>query len=160
MENTIQLALTSMIWVLPAYVANAAPVIFGGGKPLDFEKKFIDGKRILGNGKTLKGFIAGIIAGSFIGFVEGILIIGFLLALGAILGDLAGSFIKRRIGVKRGQPFWFLDQFDFVIGALLLASLVELPSLEIIIAILLITPALHILTNVMAYKLDMKKVPW
>ncbi|MFO7872837.1 MAG: CDP-2,3-bis-(O-geranylgeranyl)-sn-glycerol synthase [Candidatus Undinarchaeales archaeon] len=160
MENIAQLILTSMIWVLPAYVANASPVIFGGGKPLDFGKKFIDGKRILGNGKTIKGFIAGIFAGSFIGFVEGILLIGFLLALGAILGDLAGSFIKRRVGIKRGQPFWVLDQFDFVIGALLLVSLIELPALEVIIAVLLITPALHLLTNFIAYKLDMKKVPW
>ena len=42
-------AITSAIWfILPAYFANAAPVVLGGGPPLDMGKKFLDGRRILG----------------------------------------------------------------------------------------------------------------
>ena len=39
------------------------------GRPMDFRKNFIDGKRILGEGKTWKGFFGGIIIGSAIGMV-------------------------------------------------------------------------------------------
>ena len=83
----VYLVTLAFLWVLPAYVANAVPVLLGGGKPLDFGKKFSDGTRIFGDGKTIRGCFAGIVAGSFIGFVEGYLLFGFLLAFGAIVGD-------------------------------------------------------------------------
>ncbi len=39
------------IWLLlPAYTPNNFAVLFGGGTPIDLGKKFIDGKRILGDG--------------------------------------------------------------------------------------------------------------
>ena len=46
-----------LLYILPAYVANGAPVIFGGGTPLDFGRK-LGGKPIFGNHKTIRGLIS------------------------------------------------------------------------------------------------------
>ncbi|MEM2192310.1 MAG: CDP-archaeol synthase [Candidatus Hadarchaeales archaeon] len=79
------------VWfILPAYVANATPVVLGGGRPIDGGRKFIDGRPIFGPGKTIRGFIAGLIAGSLVGLVQaifdrpGMATAGFLISLGAL----------------------------------------------------------------------------
>ena len=57
------------LWlVLPAYVANASALIFGGGTPIDFGKKWKDGRRILGDGKTWRGLFIGTFVGMTAGF--------------------------------------------------------------------------------------------
>ncbi len=157
----------SLWFILPAYVANATPVVAGGGTPLDRGRLFIDGRRIFGDGKTVRGFLAGLAAGVLVGLIEGIvvnslshyLLLGFLLALGALLGDLLGSFIKRRIGIGRGGAAPGLDQLGFVIVALLLVSPISLPSWGVVVTILIITPPLHLGTNFVGYKLGLKSRP-
>jgi CDP-2,3-bis-(O-geranylgeranyl)-sn-glycerol synthase len=152
--------IASAIWfILPAYVANAAPVVLGGGPPLDMGKKFLDGRRIFGDGKTTRGFVGGIIAGTVIGLFQGILL-GFMLALGALLGDLVSSFIKRRIDIERGGAAPGLDQLSFVVVALLLASPVKVPSWQVIVTLLIITPPIHLATNFIGYKLGFKSRPY
>jgi len=54
----LELILKTIWLLLPAYTPNNFAVIFGGGTPLDFGKKFIDGRRILGGGKTVKDLLA------------------------------------------------------------------------------------------------------
>jgi len=171
------------VWLLlPAYTPNNFAVVFGGGKPIDFGRNFIDGKRILGNGKTIRGFIAGVLGGIFVGhlqlLIENIFNFGiysfieyssFLtlvsaLAFGAMTGDIIGSFIKRRAGFERGQSFPLLDQLGFLVVAFLFASFFTgfkiLFRIQIIIAAFIITPVLHLLTNYIAYRLGLKDVPW
>jgi CDP-2,3-bis-(O-geranylgeranyl)-sn-glycerol synthase len=157
------------LWfIFPAYVANAAPVVLGGGAPLDMGKRFIDGRRILGDGKTMRGFLAGVVAGGFIGLLQvilkgdpcGLAPLGLMLAFGALLGDLTGSFIKRRLGIPRGRAAPGLDQLGFVVVALLFASLIALPSWEVIATILIITPPIHLATNFAGYKLGLKSRPY
>jgi len=161
--------IASAIWfILPAYFANAAPVLLGGGAPLDMGKKFLDGRRIFGDGKTIRGFACGLVVGTIVGILQGIagaqlkeyLLLGFLLALGALLGDLASSFIKRRLGIERGGAAPGLDQLSFVVVALLLASPVNLPSWQVIAVILIITPPIHLATNFIGYKLGLKDRPY
>lgn len=162
------IALGWAIWyVLPAYIANAMPTILGGGVPIDGGKKMGDGRPVFGSHKTVRGFGVGVLFGSLVGFVQAatlgpILRIcsGILQGLGAMLGDLAGSFIKRRKGIKPGDPFPLLDQLDFVLGAVALSYLVEPFSLITFLLILSITPPLHVLTNVIAYLLKIKEKPW
>lgn len=161
--------IVSAIWfILPAYVANATPVVLGGGRPIDAGKKFIDGRPIFGAGKTVQGFIAGLAAGTFVGLLQGIaagplpdyLALGFLLASGALLGDLLGSFIKRRLGIKRGGAAPGLDQLSFVVVALLAASPLGIFSWEIVLTIIIITPPIHLVTNFGGYKLGLKSRPY
>lgn len=149
------------IWfILPAYFANASPAVLGGGPPLDMGRKFLDGRRILGEGKTVRGFFGGLVVGTIVGVLQGRPLVGFLLALGAMLGDLAGSFIKRRLNIGRGEAAPGLDQLTFVVVALLLASPVEAVGRQAVAMILILTPPIHLATNFIGYKLGLKSRPY
>ena len=69
-----RLLFASLWYILPAYVANASACIFGGGTPVDLGKNFIDGRRLIGNGVTYRGCVFGIICGTLIGLIQGILV--------------------------------------------------------------------------------------
>lgn len=147
----------ALYFIFPAYGANAAPVIFGGGIPIDGGTKFRDGRPVFGPRKTFRGFFAGLLIGTLIGFVEGNMLSGFMLSFGALIGDLTESFFKRRLGVRPGGPLPLADQLDFVAGALLFSLLVSPPALPIALTAVIITPPIHILTNFLAYLLGLKK---
>ena len=154
-----------IIYIFPAYAANGAPVLFGGGKPLDMGAK-LKGKRIFGANKTIRGTASSLICGIAVGLIEYpffhyMLPIAVLLALGANVGDLLGSFIKRRLGVRHGASFPILDQYGFFAIALLFAfPLGNLPSIYGIIFLVLLTGLAHVFTNRGAHKLNLKSVPW
>ena len=164
--SVINLSAYAIYFMLPAYLANVTALAFGGGKPLDFNRALNDGRRILGNGVTWRGTIIGTIIGTTIGLVQGLItgniIEGFLLGLtlggGALIGDACGSFIKRRLNVESGRPAPILDQLDFVVGALVFASLIVVIPIEMIVIILVISVFLHLGANIIAYLLGLKKV--
>lgn len=151
-------------FVFPAYCANAVPVVLGGGRPIDFGKKFLDEKPIFGAHKTFRGFFAGLIVGSFVGLIESILFphevnpwLGFLLSFGALVGDLSGSFLKRRLGYSPGASLLIVDQLSFLFGALLFSVSISPPPLMNTLIAIIITPPIHFLTNFAAYALGLKK---
>jgi len=47
---------------------------------------------------------------------ETLFLSGVLLSIGALVGDAAGSFIKRRLNISPGKHCMLLDQVDFVVG--------------------------------------------
>lgn len=155
-----------IIYIFPSYAANGAPVIFGGrGGPLDGGKK-IGGKRIFGNNKTVYGTLAGLICGILVGVIEFpflsfMLPIAILLSIGAIFGDLLGSFIKRKLGFPPGRSIPVLDQYGFFIFALLFAlPLGHQPDFYGMVFLIILTGILHLLTNMGAHRLKLKEVPW
>jgi len=161
----------ALYYIFPAYCANAAPVIFGGGRPIDGGRKFFDGKPLFGSHKTYRGFFSGMIIGTVVGWAQealapnvglpkGNLVLGFILSLGALIGDLIGSFIKRRLNLKPGAPLPISDQIDFVLVALLFALMIEPPSLTAALTIIALTVPIHLIVNVIAYLLRIKKTPW
>lgn len=163
----VDLVFNAIMFILPAYCANAIPVIVGGGLPLDFGRKFVDGKPIFGRNKTFRGFFIGLLAGICVGLLETAALnysvfFGLLLSLGALFGDLTGAFVKRRLGISPGNLLPIVDQLDFVAGALVFSVLLFSPklSLELALTILIITPPIHLLTNFVAYELGLKGNPW
>ena len=160
-----QLIIYPLIYVFPAYVANGAPVIFGGGLPIDLNKK-ISGKPIFGSHKTIRGLVAGLLAGFILAYFESIfipymLVVGILLSIGTHFGDLLGSLIKRRIGTREGVSMPFLDQYLFLLFAFIFSfPLGNLPSWYGILFIVILTGLLHKGTNIAAYLMKLKKVPW
>ena len=177
------------LWVfVPAMIPNSAAVVFGGGKPIDFGRTW-GGKRILGDGKTWRGFIGGGLSGVALGLIMigisyffdpdnfwgfgqfwsclGIL---FCLSFGSLIGDMLGSLIKRRMGLARGQKAPILDQFDFVIGAFLITAIfyphwiydtyIEGWHIAALIFVLIMTLILHRAVNIVGYKAGLKKEPW
>jgi len=168
--------------MLPAYIPNNCAALFGGGMPLDMGQTFQDGQRTLGDGKTFRGTLAGTVCGILMGLLQNQIApliglpsfgIGFEqipiligLALGAMLGDIVAAFFKRRMGLKRGAPLFVIDQIDFVIGAWLLTIIIApywfwqnfTPTIMLIV--LIMTPILHRLTNIIGYKVGAKREPW
>src|SRR3990172_8601162 len=68
---SLGLALLQSFWFfLPAYVANPAAVLFGGGRPVDGGRVLADGQRLLGDGKTWRGFGGGVSMGILVGFAQ------------------------------------------------------------------------------------------
>ncbi len=166
--DIVILVVEALKFIFPAYCANGAPVLGGGGRPLDSGKKFLDGKPILGKNKTFRGFFFGWAIGIFVGLVEGMifgvvpysLMFSVLTPLGALCGDLAGAFLKRRLGIAPGGLLPFIDQVDFVVGALLFSLPLAIVNWELAVAVIIITPPIHLFTNFLAYKLKLKKNPW
>ena len=133
---------------------------------VDFGRKMSDGERIFGDHKTIRGLLSGLAVGITVGIFESLLsgtyMIGMatLASAGALLGDLGGAFIKRRMKIIPGQPLPGVDQLDFVLGAVLLISLIYTPTLGTLLILLCVTPPIHLLTNMGAYKLGLKSNYW
>jgi CDP-2,3-bis-(O-geranylgeranyl)-sn-glycerol synthase len=176
------LVLQSLWLIAPAYAANAFPPVLKGRNPVDNGKK-IGKYRILGDGKTIEGTLGGIAFGIFFGFIQryffpllpdslGLMEMSIpliiLLSMGAILGDMVNSFFKRRFGVERGERVSIINRLDFLFGALLLAyvglAIMSYPlsviRWEYIIILIVITPIMHKLANLLAFALNIKKVPY
>ncbi|MCE4611370.1 MAG: CDP-2,3-bis-(O-geranylgeranyl)-sn-glycerol synthase [Desulfurococcales archaeon] len=160
--------LEALIVIAPAMVANATPLLVKGKRPVDGGRVFLDGRRILGDGKTWEGSLAGFIAGSLTALIlaallgwEELAVIGSAASLGAILGDMAGSFIKRRLGLKRGAPAPLLDQLDFYFGALALTVILGVDwSLKAVVEAAIVVVIAHVASNFGAYLMGIKNVPW
>ena len=153
------------MFIGPSYVANAAPLLLGGGTHLDGGKSCFDGQRILGAHKTVRGLFSGIVAGSIVGLAESsvdnrLLLGGFMIALGAVLGDLLGAFFKRRLRIKPGDPLPIVDQLDFVLGGLLLGQVFFHMNWISVFIVILVTPPIHLGTNYGAFKLGLKRTRW
>ena len=176
------LILQCLYFMLPAYFANMAPVmtkkIFNNLKiPIDFNKK-INNKPIFGQNKTFRGLIFGVIFAIIIAFIQSVfynnnilldislvdysnwLLIGFLLGLGAIFGDLIESFVKRRLNYEPGKSFVPFDQLDFVIGALIFIYPIVSLSLNKILIILILSFVLHVLVNHISFYTSVRKEKW
>ena len=166
--------------MLPAYLPNPVAALFGGGTPIDLGRRMSDGRRILGDGKTYRGLIFGILAGLAVGLLQiwcydafsltifpsfTILSVAAL-AVEALAGDIVKSYFKRRRGMERGERWFLADQYDLVAGALILALVVDpgwlLASITVpvFIVILIITPILHRAVNIIGYYTGVKDVPW
>ncbi len=177
------------VWFfLPAMLPNTSAAIFGGGRAID-GGRMLRGNRLLGDGKTWRGLFVGITSGVVLGYIESIVsipigktlssvytpsigILPVLLALsaGSMLGDICGAFWKRRKGMPKGEKVRILDQYDFSVGAFILAGAVA-PSyvLRYLIDgyailgfafVLLIIYPLHRLINYIGYRRGLKSVPW
>lgn len=164
--DILQLIIEALKFIFPAYCANAIPVLTGGGISVDFGKTLPDGRPIFGRNKTFRGFAAGLAAGTVAGLAESYLfnyaiIFGFIVSLGALMGDLTGAFLKRRLNIPPGGLLPVVDQIDFIIGAILFSLLLPMPpGWELCVAVLIITPPVHLLTNYLAYRLKLKNNPW
>ena len=159
------LLLYPIIFMLPAWVANGMPVIFGGGAPLDLGRK-LDGRPLLGRHKTIRGTASGLVGGLVVALLEYVLLaqplaLGVAIVIGAIAGDLLGSFLKRRAELREGANVPLLDQYSFFVVAVLFSlPFGGLPNYLGIIIVAVLTGALHKGTNMLAHRARIKSVPW
>ncbi|MBN1329016.1 MAG: CDP-2,3-bis-(O-geranylgeranyl)-sn-glycerol synthase [Candidatus Heimdallarchaeota archaeon] len=163
----------AIFFVLPCLVANVTPLLFGGGLPMDFRKNWFDGRRILGNNKTIRGFAAGFITGFLVGLLTRYFLInnvgisytipitnGFLQGLGAVLGDVVGSFIKRRMNIPSGGSLIVMDQIGFMIFGMALARIDTVFPWTYWIIMLPLAGCVHFAANAVGYTMGWKDVWW
>ena len=165
------LILKSLYFFLPAYIANMMPVLMRKvpllGMPIS--------EKLFGENKTWRGLAVAPLAGIIIfalqkfaynkGFVSLALIdyagfsilLGLLLGLGAILGDLVKSYYKRKAGVAPGHPLLVWDQLDFVVGGVLFSLFLYVPPAEVVFILVVISPLLHLGVNYLGYLLGIRK---
>lgn len=116
--------------------------------------------------KDLSIFLLGNSSGdtTFFGFLKLIPRV-LLCSYGAAFGDLFGSWAKRRKNIASGQPFWIVDQIDFLGGCMLFAGWfvfipLEIYTIHVLIMLLIITPSLAVIANSVSYLVGRKSVPW
>jgi len=104
--------------------------------------------------------------GEWPGALELVLVLSF----GSMVGDSAGSFVKRRLNIGRGAKAPILDQYNFVAAAILFALLffpdwllnhyVRGDGMLALLLLLVLIPLLHRSANIIGYKMGKKNVPW
>ena len=127
------------IWLMfPAYIPNSFAAIFGGGKPIDGGRFLKDPRRIIGDGKTYRGFFSGIFFGVLAGSIQiwlnsnGFEILGidvpafgqtytytksYLRSFLRFTSRNISEFFQTRMNLKRGELLPLVDQLDFVVGS-------------------------------------------
>lgn len=126
-------------------VANGTPVIvkrvFGAraDHAIDCGVRLADGRFMFGPSKTIRGVISSVIATAPIAAAVGFTVYaGAVIALGAMGGDLASSFVKRRLGLEPSSKATGLDQIpEALLPCLLLSAILPLTAGDIAVIVLL-----------------------
>ncbi len=156
-------------FMLPAYAANMAPPFVrywkGWNPPI--------AAWYLGTHKTVGGFAAGIAAATIVTYIQsrigwhGDLTLdgswpglGLRFGVGAMGGDAAKSFVKRRLGIPPGHAWVPFDQLDFVAGALLLTWRSAALSWLDVVAIVALSALGHIAVNHLGFYLGIRDAKW
>ena len=161
-----------IIWLfLPLAFANMAPVIFS---KVEFLNVSID-EKLFGENKTYRGFFFGIITGTIIAVIQqtlylhtktistidysqiNIYVFGITVSFFALLGDLIKSFIKRKLNIHPGKPFIPFDQIDWIIFGSIGIIIFQKVSLAFLLYSIVLLFLLHILVNIISYKLKIRK---
>ncbi|HSX29491.1 MAG TPA: CDP-archaeol synthase [Candidatus Saccharimonadales bacterium] len=172
---------------LPAALANMAPIFAAKmpwlkrySAPMDFGRSF-RGKRILGNHKTWRGLMSGIVVATIIFGAQkwaathfgwaawltdqvdyselSVLLMGLLFAIGALGGDAVKSFFKRQRGTPPGQKWFPWDQLDSIIGtAVVIAPFVSLSFWQYVLFVVLWF-SLHLASTYSGWLLGLKDSP-
>ncbi len=155
--------------------------------PLDLGGSF-RGKRIFGENKTLRGFMAIVpaTAGSFL--ILGIVVsnhpdlslrlwalspgsyafLGLAAGLGFMLGELPNSFIKRQLGIGPGKApgkssakvvFFALDRLDSITGMLIAIGFFVPTPWRVWFYVALLGPGVHWFFSVILYWYGVKERP-
>ncbi len=163
------MSILKLLWLfLPAGIANIFPVLVQKvgflNVPIDLGHE-LGGQPLFGSHKTYRGFFFGVLAASLFAMLQDLIIPnpyllgwqwGALTGFGALAGDLAKSFIKRRFAIGPGEPMWGFDQVDWAIGAIAVSEPLTHLGLQNSVIIIIIGGLLHPLFNIAGYLLGLK----
>ncbi|MDP3790234.1 MAG: CDP-archaeol synthase [Candidatus Omnitrophota bacterium] len=145
--------------------------------PIDSGVKW-RGKEILGKNKTWRGLLVGIVTGILVSGIQAILffntdffkantlvdygkvnfiLLGASFGGGALAGDLVKSFIKRRLDKPSGKPWFPWDQLDWIVGAIILSSIVFIPPAKVAIVTALLYVGVHLCSDRIVCRMGIKK---
>lgn len=160
---------------LPVGVANCTPIIAAKipllqqwSYPIDCYQTF-RGKRILGDHKTIRGLLTGILAAIATVLIQQYfynvttinpIVFGAACAIGALGGDMIKSFLKRQLGIASGNRWFPFDQIDYIVGGIIATSFFVHLSFFTYTLITVVWFTLHIIFSKIGYFLKLKSVPY
>jgi len=176
------------VWFfLPAGAANVMPILIAAvpalkrfDAPIDCGLMFRS-KRVLGDHKTWRGLISGVVAATIAFWLQQLLVqhtgwaasltsatdyvglptlvVGALFGLGALGGDAIESFFKRQRGVAPGRGWFPFDQTDYIIGgALATAPFIQLGFWQYVMLVIMWL-IVHVVASYIGYLLGLKERP-
>lgn len=190
MEFDLIFIISCFYFFLPAYFANMTPPLVRNAKIFNFLAKPVDfgaslwGKRIFGDHKTWRGVVCSVAVGTGVALLQwwlyrfawamelslldyksvNLWIFALLISGGAVAGDLAAAFIKRRIGLVPGASFMPWDQTNYVIGSFIFLEpyVGKYLSGDLIVwaTVFVMTFFIHLLFNRFGYDLGLHKAKW
>jgi hypothetical protein len=151
--------------LLLVILANGAPlamkVVLGRrwAAPLDAGVRFADRRPLLGESKTVRGVVAGIVVPTALAPLMGLTIdVGLTVGALAMLGDLASSFVKRRLDLAPSANAPLLDQLPECLLPLLAVrtqfGLSWLILLELVVIFVIINLALTPMARVLRRRIS------
>lgn len=148
-------------------VANGTPIflhrILGErwSTPLDGDALFFDGRPLFGHSKTVRGLAGSLIATTVCAPLLGFsFLVGFVIAVFSMFGDLTSSFIKRRLAIESSGMALGLDQIpESLFPALACMALVEVTHLQVAIIVVLFF-VLELVLSVILFKLKIRNRPY
>ena len=144
--------------------------------PIDGGNKW-RGREILGKNKTWRGLLVGSITGVLVALAQALLyfnfdffrqntfidygkinfaVFGFLMGGGALVGDVVKSLIKRMLDKPSGKPWFPWDQLDWIMGAMILSSLVYIPSAKSAVVTAILYVGVHLCSDRAVVKMGIK----
>jgi len=149
------------------FLANGAPVVVQracGDRfsfPLDGGISFIDGQRLLGASKTVRGILSSILVTSASAPLVGLdWKVGAIVGSTAMVGDLCSSFVKRRLRLAPGTKATGLDQIPESLFPLLLCRpMLALTFADIVVGVVLFLIG-EIMLSRLLFKLGVRTHPY
>lgn len=148
-------------------IANGAPIILHAlmkskfDYTIDFGYRFYDQAPIFGRSKTWRGVIGAVVFTSLASVMLGYSpSTGALVAVYAIIGDLASSFIKRRLGMDSSSMAPLLDQVpESLLPAVMLRQTfgLDFQSILILIGVFIVV---ELFLSAVLFKLGIRKRPY
>jgi CDP-2,3-bis-(O-geranylgeranyl)-sn-glycerol synthase len=167
------------LFLAPAFFANSVATFTTGLGAIDRGKMFSDGKPILGKNKTIGGLMGAMLGAGVLGMsvvlffpdvfhdvnprsntINYIWYLGFLQGFSAMVGDSAGSFVKRRVDLKPGGPFPIMDQVGFVISSFLILAIFFTYPFAWVYLVIPAALVIHFIANMIAFQMGWKDVWW
>ncbi len=152
-------------------------------RPLDGGRT-LGGRRLLGDNKTWRGALcmtAGVVLATaalwrwdwWVDQLPGAVrasspwLVGLLIGLGTVLGELPNSFLKRRLGIApgtrrrsaAGAALALLDQGDLVLGIWVCLAPVWVMPLWLVAVAFAAVAAIHAVLNVVGYAIGARTAP-
>ena len=156
--------------------------------PIDGYKTLKDGNRIFGDNKTYIGFVSMVIFTTLFQIIMGFIcnhfnliechdlyrtnentisfniLFGFLTGFIYMISELPNSFIKRRFNIQPGKTknilSFLVDQFDSIIGVMLLLYIFSDISFIKYIIYVLVGGFTHVAINLVLYLTKVRKNIW
>lgn len=177
--------ISCVYFYLPSAIANIGAVIsrfipfFNTiKKPVDFGKS-INGIRVVGDHKTVGGFLFGVLFGTLAGIIKYLVFdkymqdyqllkldfventaLYLLMSFSALTGDILKSVAKRLFNIEPHKAWIPFDEIDHSTLSMTMAMIFYGISVQAVFTVIFVFFFLHIISNLIGYALKIKSVPY